>query len=51
MWSDPHSGHSSEIMTAMDSGLPAESVLHTPAGEAGGGRVGKCKGEQVGCVR
>lgn len=32
MWSAPHSGHSSLIMIFTLRGLPAESVLHTPAG-------------------
>lgn len=32
MWSASHSGQESEIMAMMDSGLPALSVLHTPAG-------------------
>ena len=40
MWSAPHSGHLSEIMTITDRGLPAESVLHTPAGGVGWGGAG-----------
>lgn len=39
-WSASHSGHLSEIITITLSGLPALSVLHTPAGGEEGRRGG-----------